>query len=41
MLSKNQIKLIKSFSQKKYRQQHELFVVEGVQRDFRIFKINL
>ncbi|NQX84884.1 MAG: RNA methyltransferase [Flavobacteriaceae bacterium] len=29
MLSKNQIKLITSLKQKKYRQQHELFVVEG------------
>ena len=30
MLSKNQIKLIKSLAQKKYRQQLDLFVVEGV-----------
>ena len=30
MLSKNQIKLIKSLSQKKHRQQEELFVVEGI-----------
>ncbi|MDT0559363.1 RNA methyltransferase [Ichthyenterobacterium sp. W332] len=30
MLSKNQIKLIKSLSQKKYRRQHQLFTVEGV-----------
>ncbi|MEN8886606.1 MAG: RNA methyltransferase [Winogradskyella sp.] len=30
MLSKNQIKLIKSLSQKKYRQQLNLFTVEGV-----------
>lgn len=30
MLSKNQIKLIKSLSQKKYRQQHGLFTVEGI-----------
>ncbi len=29
-LSKNQIKLITSLSQKKYRQKHKLFVVEGV-----------
>lgn len=29
MLSKNQIKLITSLKQKKYRQQHKLFVVEG------------
>jgi TrmH family RNA methyltransferase len=29
MLSKNQIKLISSLKQKKYRQQHGLFVVEG------------
>lgn len=30
MLSKNQIKLIKSLSQKKFRQQLDLFTVEGV-----------
>jgi TrmH family RNA methyltransferase len=30
MLSKSQIKLISSLKQKKYRQQHQLFVVEGV-----------
>ncbi|MDO7171940.1 TrmH family RNA methyltransferase [Mariniflexile sp. AS56] len=30
MLSKSQIKLITSLKQKKYRQQHGLFVVEGV-----------
>ncbi|MFI0428239.1 TrmH family RNA methyltransferase [Mariniflexile sp. HMF6888] len=30
MLSKNQIKLITSLRQKKYRQQHGFFVVEGV-----------
>ena len=30
MLSKNQIKLIKSLSQKKYRQQLGLFIVEGI-----------
>lgn len=30
MLSKNQIKLIKSLSLKKNRQQHELFIVEGI-----------
>jgi len=29
MLSKNQIKLIKSLSQKKFRNKHGLFVVEG------------
>ena len=29
MLSKSQIKLITSLKQKKYRQQHQLFVVEG------------
>jgi TrmH family RNA methyltransferase len=29
MLSKNQIKLIRSLKQKKYRLQHQLFVVEG------------
>ncbi|TCK67374.1 TrmH family RNA methyltransferase [Winogradskyella wandonensis] len=30
MLSKNQIKLIKSLAQKKYRSQHGLFTVEGL-----------
>ncbi|MCC1483225.1 TrmH family RNA methyltransferase [Winogradskyella immobilis] len=30
MLSKNQIKLIKSLTQKKFREQHGLFTVEGV-----------
>ncbi|WP_111682099.1 TrmH family RNA methyltransferase [Winogradskyella tangerina] len=30
MLSKNQIKLIKSLAQKKYRQQQGLFIVEGI-----------
>ena len=29
-LSKNHIKLITSLSQKKYRQKHQLFIVEGV-----------
>jgi TrmH family RNA methyltransferase len=30
MLSKNQIKLITSLKQKKYRKQHGFFVVEGI-----------
>ncbi|MEC4049500.1 RNA methyltransferase [Flavobacterium sp. SUN046] len=30
MVSKNQIKLINSLQQKKYRQQHQLFIAEGV-----------
>ena len=30
MLTKNQIKLITSLKQKKYRMQHQLFVVEGI-----------
>ena len=30
MLSKSQIKLIKSLAQKKFRAQHGLFTVEGV-----------
>lgn len=30
MLSKNQVKLIKSLAQKKFRQQHNLFTVEGI-----------
>ncbi|MEX0315891.1 MAG: RNA methyltransferase, partial [Allomuricauda sp.] len=29
MVTKNQIKLVKSLQQKKYRSQHKLFVVEG------------
>ena len=29
-ISKNQLKLITSLSQKKYRQKHKLFVAEGV-----------
>ena len=29
-ISKNQIKLITSLSQKKYRQKHKLFIAEGV-----------
>ncbi|MCB4799572.1 TrmH family RNA methyltransferase [Neotamlana laminarinivorans] len=46
MLSKSQIKLITSLKQKKYRQQHGLFVVEGLktinellQSSFELFKI--
>ncbi|MDX1761641.1 MAG: RNA methyltransferase, partial [Christiangramia sp.] len=30
MLSKSQIKLIKSLAQKKFRNKHELFIVEGL-----------
>ena len=30
MVSKNQIKLITSLQQKKYRQIHQLFIAEGV-----------
>jgi TrmH family RNA methyltransferase len=30
MLSKKQIKLIKSLTQKKYRSQHQMFIVEGI-----------
>ena len=29
-ISKNQLKLITSLSQKKYRQKHDLFIAEGV-----------
>lgn len=46
MVSKSQIKLIKSLSQKKYRYQHKLFVVEGekgvrelLDSDFELFAI--
>ncbi|MFD1063144.1 TrmH family RNA methyltransferase [Winogradskyella litorisediminis] len=46
MLSKTQIKLIKSLAQKKYRQQHGLFTVEGIKgitefvnSSFQLYKI--
>lgn len=46
MVTKNQIKLVKSLQQKKYRNQHGLFVAEGeklvneiLQSDFKAFKI--
>ena len=29
-ISKNQLKLITSLSQKKYRQKHDLFIAEGI-----------
>ncbi len=29
-ISKNQLKIITSLSQKKYRQKHQLFIAEGV-----------
>jgi len=38
MLSKSQIKLITSLSQKKYRSKHQLFVVEGVKTVNEILK---
>ncbi|APY11892.1 RNA methyltransferase [Seonamhaeicola sp. S2-3] len=41
MLSKNQIKLITSLKQKKYRQQHGLFVVEGVKTINELLQSNL
>ncbi|TWO33253.1 RNA methyltransferase [Seonamhaeicola sediminis] len=41
MLSKNQIKLITSLKQKKYRQQHGLFVVEGVKTIRELLQSNL
>ena len=43
MLSKNQIKLISSLKQKKYRLQHNLFVVEGVKtiNELIVSKFNL
>ena len=41
MLSKSQIKLITSLKQKKYRQQHGLFVVEGVKTITELLQSNL
>lgn len=41
MLSKNQIKLILSLKQKKYRQQHGLFVVEGIKTVNELLRSNL
>lgn len=41
MLSKNQIKLITSLNQKKYRQQHGLFVAEGVKTIKELLQSNL
>ncbi|WP_299552511.1 RNA methyltransferase [Seonamhaeicola sp.] len=41
MLSKSQIKLITSLKQKKYRQQHGLFVVEGVKTINELLQSNL
>ncbi|TXG38679.1 TrmH family RNA methyltransferase [Seonamhaeicola maritimus] len=41
MLSKSQIKLITSLKQKKYRLQHELFVVEGVKTIKELLQSNL
>ncbi|WP_417213210.1 TrmH family RNA methyltransferase [Bizionia sp.] len=41
MLSKNQIKLITSLKQKKYRQQHGLFVAEGIKTIAELLNSNL
>jgi len=41
MLSKSQIKLITSLKQKKYRQQHNFFVVEGVKAITELLQSNL
>ena len=41
MLSKNQIKLINSLNQKKYRQQHGLFIAEGVKTINELLRSNL
>jgi RNA methyltransferase, TrmH family len=41
MLSKNQIKLITSLKQKKYRLQHQLFVAEGKKTIFELLHSNL
>ncbi|MEH6658461.1 RNA methyltransferase [Leeuwenhoekiella marinoflava] len=40
MVSKSQIKLITSLAQKKYRQQHGLFVVEGLKGIFEFLESN-
>lgn len=41
MISKNQIKLITSLKQKKYRLEHQLFVVEGIKTIKELLKSNL
>ena len=41
MLSKNKIKLITSLKQKKYRQQHQLFVAEGIKTVTELLHSNL
>ncbi|WP_298536058.1 RNA methyltransferase [uncultured Algibacter sp.] len=41
MLSKSQIKLINSLKHKKYRQQHQLFVVEGIKTITELLQSNL
>ncbi len=41
MLSKNQIKFITSLKQKKYREQHKLFVAEGKKTIFELLQSNL
>lgn len=41
MISKNQIKLITSLKQKKYRLEHKLFVVEGIKTIKELLKSNL
>ncbi|MGX1928992.1 TrmH family RNA methyltransferase [Flagellimonas sp. 2504JD4-2] len=41
MVTKNQIKLVKSLQQKKYRSQHKLFVVEGKKAVFELLDAGL
>ncbi len=41
MVTKNQIKLVKSLQQKKYRSQHKLFVVEGEKAVFELIDAGL
>ncbi|MGW9685508.1 TrmH family RNA methyltransferase [Flagellimonas sp. 2504JD1-5] len=41
MVTKNQIKLVKSLQQKKYRTQHKLFVVEGKKTVFELIEAGL
>lgn len=41
MVTKNQIKLVKSLQQKKYRSQHKLFVVEGKKAVFELIDAGL
>lgn len=41
MISKNQLKLIRSLAQKKYRKQHQLFLVQGEKNVLELFDTSL